>query len=731
MTNESALVEGGTPITTSVTGLTQFKEQTAQTDIDDCQLFGTRIWSNPFATRTPDFLKRSYLIASITWTSASTITWIPLIGALSQTTAALAVWKLYALARCCFKIDFKLTSSIYHQGSAVVGWLPCINTTTVPQTLQQCTGYHATIISAAKQDSVSMLIPFCSPEDWFPTSGFTSTSNEHASVFFRPLNTLLTTTTSIAASIPVEIWASIEECDLSGAKSQMAKKNAEAAAKEQKGKDEAVGSVIRNTSQLVRRVPVIGAVWSPIADVINTIFGTQLSKPVTTAAASNMMFRYASDVTQADGVTEASTLSLYQNPRTAVGPTLFGMDSTYMSLRKIAGTPLLFDTIGFNGTTVVAWSTSVLPSQVGSVIVTQDYLCSTVRLIKFYRGSIKYLFQFIMPGFYACRFRLKMYYGTVVDPGDVPSMVFDVKGDTIISITAPMLNYRAWFDKTNSSNLIGTLMLEQITGIIGSPSPTVAIIYCNVFRAGAEDLQFAVPTDVFSSAFKGPETRTYANNEDLSGAKKQMNLRKAFSVQFDPIALGQCFTQERNAVMAEEVQTLLDLLKRPATGYTVAQLEMGITSTLSAHKLIMSHFMFYRGSVVYRHMHLGNTTTHNDGWYLNLSGTTTNKLDVGWAAAYQAATPMWQTEAINVPWYCAVPYVPSALNLSYIHTTSTKVTTPILPKLALATPDTVTLSAGDDFMGLFLVPWGTLATDEAPRQSASAHSLSGRKYVNV
>ncbi len=666
---------------------------------------------------------RTYFITSITWNAAlGSPIWIPLIGALALTTPMAALIKLWKMIRCCFKIDFKMTSSQYHQGSAMVGWLPCIVTGTIPTDIQSLSAYNATVLSASKQESCSLTIPFLSPNDWFETAPMTGATNEHASVFFCPINPLLTTNASIPAVVPIEVWATIEDMDLSGAQSQMASRtrpDKEASKKEQQGKDAAVGSVIRNTSQLVRRIPVIGGIWSPIADVINTIFSTELSKPVSSPAPKNVMQRYYDDVNQSDGLCNATQMSLYQNPRTKVAPVHYGMDTSFMSIRKIAGTPMLFDIMIFDSALATQWSTLIAPNVVGAVITGHDYLSIMMRMFRFYRGSIKYLLHFVVPAFYSVRMRIFLTVGggTPVEIGDLPNIVVDIKGDTWIPLTVPIISYTAWVDKRNFSTQIHpTLWVVQVTDIIGAPSPTTSIMYMNVYRAGGEDMQFALMHDPLVNSDVSEKQTFKRGWMDLQSVKKQMNIKKKFEETFEPLVPGHCFTEEYNAVMAETVHNTIDILKRAVTGYTSASFNIGVTSRITNHQIIANMFLFWRGSRVCRHMHLGNSTTHNDGWYMDVSRSTTNVLDGGWAAAYNNPSLFQQTEAINVPYFAVTPYCSNPLFLTRIHAKSVTVQ-PIQPILAISTPDTVTVTAGDDFEMLFLVPW------------ANQLSFEEKKYV--
>lgn len=797
--------------------MTKFKETAVDVTSDASIPYDSRAWSNPYSYQVPiGIIGRSYNILSFDWTAASGITSIPLMGQLSQFTGIAAVLKLFRYCRASFKLHFKMTSSQYHQGSAMIGWMPCVVWSAIPKDKQALSCYNTLILSASKQESGTLVIPYMSPEDWMDTTIITSTSYEHATAFFAPLNTLLTTNPSVPAVVPIEVFGSIETLDLSGAISQMkifkgsnrrgnmsratqvipykkdrieyltrrfyrkwgqhyifisyfeimcehirahthnkrtdfsawitseqhdqqvtvdiefedlsdvrkqmsSKKDEEARKKEQQGKDAAVGSVIRNTSQLVRRVPVIGDIWSPIADTINFIFGTELSKPVTTATSKNVHQRYYSDHNQADGVSDATYMSLYQNPRIKVAPMMYGMDTSFKSFRKFAGTPMLYDQIIFDGTTNT-WTCPVKMEAVGATLTKPDYLCMTQKMFRFVRGSIKYMIHFCLPCFYAVRMRIRVQNAaSVVDPANVPNMIIDVKGDVWQGITVPLLNPRPWIDRVYSSvNLTSNLIIDMLTPIVGPPSPTVAVVYCNIFRAGGEDTQWAVPWD--PTIAPTAQCKTSCEVADLSGVKKQMAcIQKMFEKTFEPIATTQSFCEEKNSIMSEDIGALADLLKRPhryATGIPTIG-AFGQTAAVTAHRIIADSFMWIRGSYVARHMHRFNTSTKQDGFYMRVGSTSTYQPEYGWAPMYSGVgmPVLGQQEAVAMPYYCATPYIVTFRAATYVHGTSQRVL-PVVLDYNVATIDTLTIAAGDDMTLLFQVPWAQSnfpSPDEIPK----------------
>jgi len=307
-----------------------------------------------------------------------------------------------------------------------------------------------------------------------------------------------------------------------------------------------------------------------------------------------------------------------------------------------------------------------------------------------------------MPAFYSFRARIRVQYASVVsDVGNVPSQNIDVKGDTWIAVTIPYLNLRPWYDINSTTNILGTLWIQQMTSIIGAPSPSTAVIYVNVFRSGGEDTQFACLWDpVSAEVSKKSKTHRYEETQ-MQDFKQQVSIKEKFSKTFESITPDTFQSEEVQMTMSEIVDSVSDLMKRPKKHSSATTL--GDTN-FSTCRIITASFMWYRGSTIWRHIHLGNSTAHNDGWYMDLSSTTENKIELGWAAAYQAPVGAYQQEAISVPWYCAQPYVATPASYAYIAGAHLQAF-PQGPKLALATPDTLVASSGDDYTLLFQVPW--------------------------
>jgi len=395
------------------------------------------------------------------------------------------------------------------------------------------------------------------------------------------------------------------------------------------------------------------------------------------------------------------------------------MDTSYKSFKAFCGQPMLYDTAVFNGTTTT-WFAPVTPLSLGGGRPLADYLAIAAVNFKYWRGSIKYSVYFCMPAFYSFRARIRIQWSTtLVDVGNVPSQQIDVKGDTWVNFIVPYLNWRTWFDQQAPNNLIPYLVIEQLSTIVGAPSPSTAVAYMNVFRAGGEDTQFAVLVPPQPAAQHITRAKTVRKDEDLSLFQKQCSLKELFSKTFDGITPGQSMSQEVGMAMSEVVDSVNDVFKR-GVEYPNATDWIGNNNRVTFHSVIASSFMWKRGGRIIRHVHKGNTTTNGDGFYLLVSPAP-YRVDTGWSPASSTATTAPLQEAVSLPWYCATPFVAgSGMSGSYINPTFHSLAFPLTLQLSLLTTDTIVIAGGDDFHMLMQVPFanqiGGLFLSEAEQQ---------------
>ena len=325
---------------------------------------------------------------------------------------------------------------------------------------------------------------------------------------------------------------------------------------------------------------------------------------------------------------------------------------------------------------------------------------------------MKYLVHFCVPAFYSfrVRFSINLGGGSPVNYGDVMTRIVDIKGDTWEAVTVPFLQSSTWSD-LDTGPMVQTLRVELITPIIGSSDPGAPIVYVNIFRAAGEDYEV--------SGYRNPTTFTLQN---------QMNLGSKFSEKFPAINEGTSQSMTNGNVMCEVIDSVSDLVKKPCWhGSNTEFFPSSGTYLFGPYHYFARFFMYWRGGRVVRHYHPGNTTTHNDGWYLVNGSYTNNMLENGWVPAYNSATMLYQQEGCLIPYYSAQPYWPSCAQSTHI-VPSCYDFQPLDASLEVSSPDHIAISGADDFVYMFPVLWGNV--DPALKAPANTSKAPEAKVMS-
>lgn len=699
-TANSVLAEQPTSITVSTPGLSTFAESANVLEVTSpAPVNIERQISQPYKIDVPtELLQRNFLVASFNWTPGMITQRIDFPAAFSGITTIADVMKKFAYWRATIHVEIKLSTTQFHQGSLLTSWFPVAGASIPTNNKIKHTGLNsACILSASTQESVSYDIPYLHPLDWLDWRLY-GNSSAHSSLFIQEFNALTATSTGISTSCPVLVYASMKDVQVSGFQSQAHQgrkyvANAEAQAKKDTFD---VSGAVSTVSKIARKLPVVGEVWNPIADAAK-MFGFDLSKPVVQSTPTLTETRLMSTANLASGVDDSTQLSLYPNAQVTQAPSMFGMDTSHMSVARIAQTPMLFNSTTFDGTTT-SWSTIVTPK--AAVGIYADYLHQTSRLFKYWRGSIKYLVHFCMPAFYQCRIQFTVdYLGAPSNIGDIPSRTVDIKGTTWETISVPYLDPLTW-RRTDDSYTTPILKITQLTSILGSNAIDTPKIYVNIFRAAGEDWEYAVPRALNTS---------WTQQEPEVGFHNQCCIGQKFQNKFETILQGVTQSIESRNVMSEVVGTAADLTKRlaPLPGFPTppsVSLTLGYPDLLTQ---IMKFFLFWRGSRTYKHM--ANRTGNNPMIKATLfTGSTTPSVSDGFAWISPDPAYLLISESFNVPYTCCQPYYPLPVSTDTIVHISAYADLPTSVRLDSYTGTYGTdwyMHGGDDFVLLFLHPF--------------------------
>jgi len=486
--------------------ITAFEDQSVQLDVTVPSDIDRPI-ANPFPDITQPLLTREYLVDSFNWgtTAVNRILTFPdrFIRGGSAWPVLIQMLQMYRYYRSDVEIRIKMETTPYHQGSLLVGYLPCGGLSVAPS-LATLSGLNAKVLCASQQDELKFIIPYLSPKDWMDTMDSIPNIDFDGAIgqcFIQTLNTLIPTQANMPTSVPVLVYARFvnmkQMSPVSGitvqpivAKSHAHfKKNAESSAKQKSGVD--TTSIVSTVSGLLKKAPVIGGIYSSAVGVLKSI-APDLSRPLSQAAPIPIVGPYGGQTATCAGLDVATETSMYPNAMVKSSPTFYGMETSHIEVSKLAQRPMLQTSVSLTNVSPI-FSTYVSPN------VTNDWLWSMAHAFRYWRGSIKYLLHFCVPSFYAFRVQIQLEdqnASAIVQTGDIMSKIVDIKGDTTVTLSVPYMRTHTWTDPAVDYSVGPAykppiLTVQILTPIVGSSAPATPTIYLNVWRAGGEDTQFA------------------------------------------------------------------------------------------------------------------------------------------------------------------------------------------------------------------------------------------------
>lgn len=684
---------------------------------------------NPFPDETPsNQLTRVVEIFTATWSATPINTifdplaelaqgspWIqPMIGNFSGMSPT---YGMYRYLRTDIRLIVKLNSTPYHQGTMYVAWIPYNVTTTL---LASPYVYNLDIVtlSACTQDQATIDIPYCSP---YPHIDLTDYGGQWLCKI-GTLNPLLTSSPSVSDSVSVTVYAQLVNPSLYGPigaspwpknkppgassipkySTQSSDKNKFKPRKEAQEKDmlgisaQVAGAVVE---PIIRSVPFLG----PVLDIGKALFSS-LDKPTSDSAVQYTQNRLMRSSNLLTGIDTSEPLTSL--PQAAVAKDV-GMQTSDMLVTDYCALPGYFHTY----TITTAGLVARIPSHPQQFLTTDpDYLAFASSMYTYFRGSIKYYFQFVGTAFYSLRVRISIVYApnpastTIPDPTPYTSKVIDVKGDTSTTLTVPFLTPQAWLPTSVASTFNTSLpyiYIESLTPVLGSSSPGTALYYLNIWRSAGSDFQLA---QLRTSQIK-------SNNVNVPTYEQQVSIRNKFKEPFESTVPGITGTMETGTFMADTSTTITDACHRYVqtifyNSFSPHYTYPGETSpsyTSQPFHFWSFGFAFWRGSRRYKlfspsgllHLYL------TDGWNQTCSqsyGSGAVIGDSGTLAMAQAECPYYSTGAF---------YGTPAIASPTTNAANFPQPADILPSSVSALTQLV--AAGDDFIFMFPVPFQTAA----------------------
>jgi len=734
VTEVSAVVPIGDvqqPVDTTTTSTTTFTE--SSNVIDVYRPSPPRPIADPYPDTTPlQLLNRTYQITVPVWTPGFVGASLPFPGSLLLNPTISAVMNRYRFLRSDVSVEIRLNSTPYHQGSLIIGFIPC-STNTLPTSavayqdqffLSGLPG--SVIISASTQDSVRMDLPWLAPIDWYDNSYMTAASSSIiGSLFIRELNPLVATSSGQTASVPLLVYATFKNPRVTGFISDSSKPNKEAQQRNSTGLD--AKGIVSTVSKVLRTAPVIGNAYGLFADAVNAFAG-DLSKPITQEAPKPLVQTINQEYNQASGLSYAKELTLYPGSRLTQSPIFETMETSHMSVVALAQRPMMYATSSLSATNTTISvpcipNTNYVSSPAYVQNVQGDWFAFVAKAFQFWRGSIKYMFHLNVPAFYSFRVRLALRYGTgYVNVGDLQSKIIDIKGETWLSVSVPYLWTTMYRQPAN--DVIGSttpyLQLTLESSIVGSSSLGAPFAYVNIFRSAGEDTQFAQLKGVKLSA-PHPMENGKANKK----ARSDACVGEMFKKPFDTLVPGIVQGQEANYTVCETVNSVSDCIKRPSlftpvTGSPMTPWLMtpGPSNSYALlqygepFQYFSSVFRFWRGSLTFGRLPTINGANFNVATLTNTSSYY-SAATPGDALFYSPTTNTSISNnllnTVNSPYFAEVPWQPmnspGQTFASEIYTDGSVLFSPSGIREPWTIDQNTWIAAGDDFMLLYPAPY--------------------------
>jgi hypothetical protein len=551
-------------------------------------------------------LERMALLTETTWSTSST-------GILFHTDVAEALFGVarnaqvleqFLLHRFGIEVTIRLNTNQFYYGLLMATLFP---TSVTGFRLDERAVLDATTISASCGDSVIKEWKFSWPNAWLPLQKLEE-GDWPVSVYLDILAPLTVANSTMPDAITVQVWARLKDVVLSypvpdltpGVKARVGrfkghigkgKENGDKAQSgvkvkfpKKKGSFHPVDSAISDSTEVVsalQTMTISDAVGAAM-DLLPSIAGFLLDKPDDDKVQQPIQEEAMKDMMQSDTGDVNTNFSLrcqnYVDPSNARMPQSAGFTvSEYAQIPGLRQPALVF-------TATTTDPVNIFPLQAHPDNSTYKIPLDYVWLASMqWRGSIKVILQFVTSAFISARFVVQYnafteggmsFVGGEYDSG--LSRVINVKGDTLDSFTLPWLNSKYWDNR--SSPFISISLASDIatTDTVADP-----VIYCLVWMAGGEDIQFAYPNAVLPTNWaavdpteetkrlrlqykneKVPESVSVGRREEPDEDRAQSSVGKLFTEKFPPIGENCEYQVERGWCTGEVLDDIASITKR-------------------------------------------------------------------------------------------------------------------------------------------------------------------------
>lgn len=495
--------------------------------------------SNPFPDQTPyQILTRQYKVGEFAISPGWAGTSFSFPRDLFQFPAIQKALSSFYYFRSNIEIQVKLNSTVYHQGMMMASWeadAPFGRTWTV----EQASALEPVTLNYSTSDTITMVKNWICPELYCSTVYENKTAHAIGTLFLLPLVDIQNQSPEGNTTITCTVYASFKQPKVAGFINQPISQSGQGRMLNPEAQQKSETSTLTKTAPSIslrpifESIPVLGEVYDALSPLL-------MDKPTTLQTASKMIMDNGTDQIYGRGLDQAIRMSIYPESLLGTEPAWEGVTSNSL-WTDLASVPMLHANKRFTQESEYL-DIGVYPAFCGYYNLQTnmpDYLMITSSMYEYWRGSIKYFFQFVTNGFTTARFRISY----AIDPtaqdfedgGDFPNMVVDVKGTTMTTMIVPFLAptvYRQRLAPNSTPETLGMpkIRINMITAPVSQVgSPDISLI---VWRSAAEDFRMHyeltsnldIPVsqcsirDQFKTRFQSIVPSTYARETGYSSS---------------------------------------------------------------------------------------------------------------------------------------------------------------------------------------------------------------------
>jgi hypothetical protein len=678
------------------------------------------------------------------------------IGYLLGTPVINDIVQWYKYFRADVEVHFRVNTNQFYAGALAVTAAPgsppsCVGT--ADSTMQARSWLGMKILSAQKQDTVVITLPWCFPQRFLALSDIQANPIRIWTVFVDILSPLIATITA-PSNIDVTIFMRFKNAQLlfpyevsSATKTRVQKQSGHSnmqikvpgykpnrrvvhvstSTKDpvQEAASPSRPSPLSTVGTLLSQIPEVGGAiegamtsLQPILDVGTSLLGL-LDKPEIQDPVTRVYPTMSINSSQADRPDPSLPLTLYQTSYLNIDPSTMPGGETW-TMARLAATPTLHAQYTF---TPSAQTVSI------PFIATGTPLDLAINTHALWRTSVRYMVKFFAPSFVSGRILFLLSPGNTASIDQVANnltRVVDVKGDTTDTFTVPFICPTDFYPSPNyipSAPPLLTLQISVLTQIVTNDISVTPSIDMVIFSAAGPDFQVSGPLGGYKMDYSYPNTsasiaarkrsRRIQKAEQLMKREvpdfeivKQCDVFQEFKMTFNPFLMDCEYLTDSHHSTSETTLYVTDILKRYCTSAPLAVTggnNAVLSSTFSPNTdsvqyLLLRSFLFTRGGVRYRLLNSGPDGSAetfiawgvtNNSWSGSFDGCAGIM-----AAPFGASTDI----SITIPWIQQIPYMSSVISL-YAPTLDAQWYTPTIPTDSYA----VLTAVRDDFQLGFLV----------------------------